>query len=61
LVAIGTVDTDEWLMTDQQPADEHCDDGLDPHPAQRTEVAVDEMVERVRRWLFEGGSNAPQG
>lgn len=34
-----------------EPTDQQADDGVDA----LDEAEVDEMIERVRRWLFEGG------
>jgi hypothetical protein len=38
-------------MGEQRPAERPADDQHDPSD----DVPVDELIERIRRWLFEGG------
>lgn len=53
LVTSGRVGFDEMTMCEQQPAEQSADEATDT----TDDVSIDEMVERVRRWLFEGGSD----
>lgn len=56
---VGTVDNDEWTMGAREPTPEHDEDGVDARALARQDLAVDEVIERVRQWLFEGGSHQP--